>query len=130
MSLMASYHQEKRNPSGRVPKSHKPTKVVTRQALKKYLSTTKKRVGYLASGWVQGAQTVQASVPSWVKKHAGPGSAVLQVTATRLYFRMTNAVGFPTKDMLMASRIPVAVRLQAAAMLRQIVFKTKRKVVL
>lgn len=129
-SLMRAYHQENRNRYGRVPTAHKPTKVVTRQALKKYLTDSKKRVGYLTSGWIQGAQKMQASLPSWVKKHAGPGSAVLQVTPSRLYFRMTNAVNFASKDMLMANRIPVAVRLQAAAMLRQIVFKTKKKVIL
>lgn len=127
-SLMYAYHQKNRNRQGRVPKTHKPTKVVTRQALKKYLTDSRKRVGYLTSGWIQGAQKIQASLPSWVKKHAGPGSAVLQITPSRLYFRMTNAVGFSSKDVLLASRIPVAVRMQAAAMLRQIVFKTKKRV--
>ena len=130
MSLMAAYHQDNRNRYGRVPTAHKPTKVVTRQALRKYLMTAKKRVGYLTSGWIQGAQAMQVSLPSWVKKHAGPGSATLQVTPTRLYFKMTNAVNFSSKDVLLANRIPVAVRLQAAAMLRQVIFKTKKRVIL
>lgn len=127
-SLMHAYHQQNRNRLGRVPKQHKPTKVVTRQALRKYLMDARKRVGYLTSGWIQGAQKMQASLPSWVKKHAGPGSATLQIKPGRLYFRMTNAVGFSSKDVLMAARIPVAVNMQAAAMMRQIVFKTKKRV--
>lgn len=128
LSLMRSYHKQNRNRQGRVPKTHKPTKVVTKQGLNKYLTELRKKVGYLASGWIQGAQTMQASLPTWVKKHSGPGSGVLTITETRLYFRMTNSVGFPTKDMLMKQRIPVAIRAQTKAMMRQLLFKTKKRV--
>ena len=120
---MAAYHQDNRNRYGRVPTGRKPTKVVTRQALRKYLITAKKRVGYLASGWIQGAQAVQASLPSWVKKHAGPGSAVLEISKDRLYFRMTNAVNFPSKDMLLASHVEKAMLAQAMSMERQVKYQ-------
>jgi hypothetical protein len=102
--------------------------VVTKQGLNKYLTELRKKVGYLASGWIQGAQTMQASLPTWVKKHSGPGSGVLTITETRLYFRMTNSVGFSTKDMLLKQRIPVAIRAQTKAMMRQLLFKTKKRV--
>lgn len=128
LSLMRAQHKDARNRYGRVPKGHKPTRVVYKHALNKYLSELRKKVGYLASGWIQGAQTVQASLPTWVKKHSGPGSGVLTITATRLYFRITNSVGFPSKDMLMKQRIPAAVRAQIRAMMRQVVFKTRKRV--
>lgn len=130
LSLMQQLHAQNKNKNGRVPKNHKPTQVVTKQALRLFLSKTKKQVGYLASGWIQGASLVQASIPSWVKKHSGAGSATLKITKTQLTFKMTNAVQFSSKFALLSSRIPVAIRMQAAAMLRQILFKAKQRVVL
>ena len=129
-SLMRQYHQQNRNRLGRVPTQHKAIKVVTKSALRSYLVKSKKGVGYLASGWIQGAQIIQASLPSWIKKHNGPGSAILEIKKDRLYFRMTNAVEFSSKMSLLANRIPVAIRLQAFAMLRQIAFKTQKRVII
>jgi hypothetical protein len=128
LNEMHRYHQTRRNNYGKVPRNHKPVRWVTKAAKESYAKKARKRIGYLASGWVQGAQKVQASLPSWVKKHRGPGSAQFEISLTRLYFRMTNSVGFPTKDMLMTSRIPHAVRLQVTAMMRQLVYKTKKRV--
>lgn len=100
--------------------------VVSEDVLTALRRLLEKRVGWSASGWRAGAGKTGVRLPAWVNNKPGPGSADVQAAGWRLSATVTNSA-VPTKlERETNRRLASAVRLQVAAMEREIVAYEKK----
>jgi hypothetical protein len=89
----------------------------------------KKRVGFLASGWVASARQLGASVPAWVARH-GPGRGTVRMTfsAPRYSIEMTCFAPWNSPYQELERRIPYAIQYATNNLERQIKHLLERDV--
>jgi hypothetical protein len=86
--------------------------------LKDYIKSRQKQVNFLQAGWLSAALKLGLTLPASIATHQAPGSAVVEVTATRIRIVATNGVKYAS-DADVERRIQFAINSQAGAMERQ-----------
>jgi hypothetical protein len=92
--------------------------VEDQRELKSYIKERQKRVQFLQAGWKHVAAQLGLSVPASISAHHAPGSAVIEVTQTRIRIVATNGVSYASNADV-GRRIQFAINAQAGAMERQ-----------
>jgi hypothetical protein len=86
--------------------------------LNDYIKTRQKRVQFLQAGWKEAASKLGLTLPSSISTHHSVGSAVIEVTATRIRIVATNGVSYASNADV-ERRIQFAINAQGGAMERQ-----------
>jgi hypothetical protein len=94
--------------------------VVPEDVLTALRRTLEKRVGFVAAGWKAGAAKTAVRLPAWVNNKPGRGSASVSTTGWHLSATITNDATTPKLERELTRRLNSAVRLQVAAMEREI----------
>lgn len=95
--------------------------------LRVYERELKKRVGFLASGWVASARQLGASVPAWIARHGpGRGTVRLQFSSPRYGVEMTCFAPANSPWQELQRRVPYALRYATNNLNRQSVYLIKR----
>jgi hypothetical protein len=70
-------HRKKQNKRGHINRGNRPAIVTDRLALKKYVVSIEKNVGFTKSGWITAASQISTrglgQINGWIKTHRAPG---------------------------------------------------------
>jgi hypothetical protein len=122
---LAGIHRKNRNRSGRVARNVDRVKA---KGLVAYRNEVLARVGKLAAGWANAAQSLGATLPDWIKRHNRPGFARITQSGGTTTLTLANQ-GVYTGGRIRADlerRLGYAIRKRAGAINRQVDHFLKR----
>jgi len=120
-------HFAEKTPNRRIRRDRKQPYYVDVAKLRPVERELYRRVGYLASGWVESARQLGASVPSWIARHGtGRGTIRMSFTAPRYGIEMTLFAPANSPWQELQRRIPYALRYGTNNLLRQIEHQIKK----
>lgn len=93
-------HAQLRNNQGRIPPSQKPVMIVRNpSALKTYVASEQKKVGFGKGGWAACARILGGTrgIPGWVSRQNAPGQVQEQYSAQKSSVTMTNQVPYASQ---------------------------------
>lgn len=80
-------HKAARNRRGRVPRG---VEKVRAAGLAAYRKTVLARVGRMAAGWKNAANTLGAKLPVWITRHSRPGFGKIKATTSSIEVELAN----------------------------------------
>ena len=105
---------------GRVSKEVNPRITVPAAALKAYIAKKQALVGFLSSGWNEAAAKLGVKPAAWIWQNEGPGTILIEVTATGIRIVATNRVNYASSISSLRSRLQWAVNEQRRAIERRL----------
>ncbi len=106
-------HRQLRNNQGRIPPSQKPVMIVKNpSALKSYVASETKKVGFGKSGWSTCARILGGvrDIPGWITRHNAPGQALENYGTDVTSITLINEVPYAS-EILAPSQKSEAVRI-------------------
>ncbi len=93
-------HRQLRNNQGRIPESQKPVMVVKNpSAVKTYVATETKKVGFGKGGWASCARALGGTrgIPGWISRQGSPATVVENYNAPIMSITLTNQVPYASE---------------------------------
>lgn len=113
-----------KKPGRPLRRNRAPPYFVDQRKLAQLERTLKRRVGFLASGWVASARQLGSAIPSWIGRHgAGRGTINMRFSAPRYGIEMTCFAPANSPWQELERRIPYAIRYATNNLERQIEYQ-------
>lgn len=135
---MAGWHKARRNASnGRARRVNRAATTglkkkdmigldigyVSREDFQKYYNEVKKRIGFLASGWMQSAKSLGLKgIPGWITRNSAPGSVRISANDNGVRIDSTNSVRYANKIRDFQRGVDKAIDYQRVAIEKRIRF--------